>query len=111
MSYPIQSGKVSDSDSPVTVTLGASTAQRWKEITLQVFDDRERPVNTGATGTVTGQAVKSGTNNPEDFEESIDLATDDWSWKPELSTVSEFIFGISGLNAGYTLQFTINNWT
>lgn len=109
--YPVTSEIVTESDSPVTVNLGAGAGagDRWSEITVQVFNASGAPVNTSA-GTLTGQAVKSGTTKPETFDEEIDLSVDDWSWKPELSTVQQFIFTISGLMTNHRVQFTVHNW-
>ena len=106
---PIRSPISAESDSPITLDMGESTARRWSEVTIRVFDASGDAVTT-ATGTITAQAIKSGTDKPEDFNTTINLATDDWSWLPELSTVRQFVFTVSGLNAGYTLQFTVNNW-
>ena len=110
MSAPIRSEVVSESDSPIRLELGASSAQRWTEIAIRVYDADNNPVST-ATGMITVQAVKSGTDKPEPFTDDIDLSSDSWSWKPELSTVTAFIFSIVGLNANYSIQFTINNWS
>ncbi len=113
MSIPIRSPIVSESDSPIRLDMGKSTAQRWSEITIRVFDNSNVSLAdaSGVTGTVTGQVVKSGTDLPENFDEIITLSTDPWSWRPELSTARAFIFTVAGLNEGYSLQFTVNNWS
>ena len=110
MGIPVRSPVTTEADGEITVSLGAESGKRWNEITVRVFDGSNNPVTT-ATGTLSAKAIKSGTDKPEDFEETIDLSSDPWSWRPEMSTVRAFIFSVSGLNAGYSYQITINNWS
>ena len=110
MGIPVRSEISTEADGEITVPLGRESGKRWHEITVRIFNASNQPVTT-ATGTLTAKALKSGTDKPEDFEEEIDLSSDPWSWKPELSTVRAFMFTVTGLNAGYSYQITINNWS
>lgn len=110
MGIPVRSPVSSEDDGEITVNLGPESGKRWHEITIRIFDDNNNRVTT-ATGTFTGKALKSGTDKEEEFAETIDLSSDPWSWKPELSSVRAFLFSVSGLNPNYTYQITINNWS
>ena len=105
---PIQrSGLKTEADGEFSMFRKAACARwPWTEITVAVFDENDDPVET-ATGIVTGKARKAGQGKPQDFTESIDLAADNWAWKPERSTVEEFLFSISGLNANYSYEISI----
>ena len=105
----IRSPRTTEAQGEIEIRRGASTSLRWSEVTVNIFDGSGSEIDT-ATGTLTGRALKTGSGKPQTFEETINLATDNWSWLPELSTVQAFFFSISGLNAGYTYQITINSW-
>ena len=105
----IRSPKITEASGEIEVRRGASTSLRWSELTVSVFDAAGEPVQN-ATGILSGRAQKTGSGRPQNFVETIDLATDNWSWLPELSTVQRFFFSIAGLNAGYTYQVTVNSW-
>ena len=105
----IRGPMATEAQGEIEIRRGASTALRWSEVTVNVFDGNGDEVDT-ATGTLTGKALKTGSGKAQDFEESIDFETDEWSWLPEMSTVQRFFFLVSGLNAGYSYQITINSW-
>ena len=104
-------GKISkEADGQIEIRRGTATSLRWSEITVNVFDANGEEVDE-ATGTLSGKALKTGSGKPQDFEENIDLSTDNWSWLPEMSTVRSFFFSISGLNTGYSYQITVSSWS
>ena len=105
----IRSPKTTEADGEIEIRRGSSTSLRWSEVTVRVCNSADEPVNT-ATGTLTGQVLKSGSGKRQNFTETLNLATDDWSFLPELSTIQSFFFSVSGLNAGYTYQITVNSW-
>ena len=107
----IRSGMRTESEGEIEIDRGASTSLRWTEVTVAVFDSNGAAADPSTvTGTLTGEVQKAGSGKREDFATAMNLATDDWSWKPELSTVNVFYFGISGLNAGHTYQVSVNSW-
>ena len=107
----IRSDMQSESDGELEIDRGASTSLRWTEVTVNVFDATGAAADTSmVTGILSGQVLKAGCGKREDFNRAMNLATDDWSWKPELSTVQTFYFSISGLNSGYTYQVSVNSW-
>lgn len=105
----LRSPRTSEADGEIEVQRGAASSLRWSEITIAVFDENGDSVNS-ATGTVSAWAQKNGQGQRQAFEETVNLATDVWAWLPELSTVNSFFFSVSGLNAGYTYQITVNSW-
>ena len=108
----IQSGRRTESEGEIEIDRGASTSLRWTEVTVAVFDDSGDAADPSTvTGTLTGSVLKAGAGKREDFNESIDLSSDPWSWKPELSTVQIFYFSVSGLNADHTYEISINSWS
>lgn len=107
----IRSGKKSESDGEFEIDRGSSTSLRWTEVTVAVFDENDSPADPNmVTGVLSGQVIKAGSGKREDFATTMNLATDDWSWKPELSTVNLFYFSITGLNSNYTYEVSVNSW-
>ncbi len=105
----ITKGPFTQADGQILVELGFQINFQWHEITVSVFDASGDPA-TGVTGTLSGQATKSGSDQPEVFTESLDLAAGDRSWLPELSVAQIFQFTPAGLNATYTYFVTVNSW-
>ena len=105
----IRSPRTTEAAGEIEIKRGTSTSLRWSEVTVRVFDASDAPVSE-ATGTLTGQVLKTGSGKRQDFQNPLNLVSDDWSFTPELSTVRSFFFSISGLNAGYTYQITVNSW-
>lgn len=99
-------------DGEVTVRRGPSTSFRWSEIIVSIYDASGNEVTTVASGTISGKSVKTGTTRSEDFPTTptINLATDSWSWKPELSTVKEFRFTAASLPTDHTYDITVSSW-
>lgn len=107
----IRSGMRTEAEGEIVINRGASTSLRWTEVTVAVFDANGAAANPSmVTGTLTGEVQKAGSGKRENFATAMNLATDDWSWKPELSTVNELFFRISGLNANYTYEVSVNSW-
>lgn len=97
--------------SPVTISLGRDTSLQWHEITVSIFDDVGAPASDPITGTISGEVRKKGADRFQAFVQSLNLATGDRSWDPELSTAEEYRFTVAGLNANYQYQFTILSWS
>lgn len=107
----LRSGIVSESDGEIEIDRDASTSLRWTEVTVSVFDTSGDPADPSiVTGMITGSVIKAGSGKRESFDTEMNLATDNWSWKPELSSVNRFFFEITGLNAGFTYEVSVNSW-
>lgn len=107
----LRSGRKTEADGEFSIDRGAMTSQPYSEVTIAVFDENGDPADPDmTTGVVSGSVLKTGSGKRQDFTETVDLATDDWSWNAEISAVRLFYFSIAGLNANYTYEITITSW-
>lgn len=108
-------GPFTQADGRVTVDLALNQNFEWHEITIACFEPGGDPFNgaapaTGVTGTLAGEVRKTGADQPEDFATTVNLATGERAWDPELSRAQQFFFTPTGFNATYTYWITVNSW-
>lgn len=104
----ISSGLKTESDAEFDIERGAMTSLIFSEITVAVFDENQEKADPDdVTGVLSGWALKTGSGKRQAFTETINLATDSWSWEGELSAVQKFTFSVNGLNAGYFIEVTV----
>ena len=102
----VSSGRRTEASGEIEILRGPDSLKLWSEITVAVFNGAGDPVTT-ATGIITGQVLKVGQGQRQNLTNTLNLATDHWSYRAELSAVQRFFFTISGLNAGYTYSITV----
>ena len=106
--YPLSGPGFTQADGRVTVDLALNQTQEWHEITVSIFDSGSPA--TGVTGTLAGEVLKTGADQPEDFTNTLNLAAGERAWDPELSRAQQFFFTPTGLNAGFEYFITVNSW-
>ncbi len=88
---------------------GNDKGLRWHEITVEVVDGAGDPAST--TGTISGFAKLIGSSIFTPFTEALDLAIPDFAWNPFMSSVSEFQFDSTVVEADRFLTITVNSWS
>lgn len=88
---------------------GSDKSLRWHEITVAVTDGVGAPAST--TGIISGFAKLIGSNIFTPFTETVDLSTPDFAWNPFMSSVSEFQFDSTVVEADRFLTITVNSWS
>ena len=108
-----QFGPYNQADGRVAVNLGFTENFEWHEITIACFEPGDVPGDapaTGVTGTLAGEVLKRGADQVETFSTTLNLATGERAWDPELSRAQIFYFTPTGFNATYTYYVTVNSW-
>lgn len=106
----IRKGPFTQADGEVEIDLGFEINYEWHELTIAVFDAQGDPATSGVTGTVAASVRKRGADRTEAFDQTVNLATDERSWAPELSQAEIFLVTPTGLNAGFSYYVTVNSW-
>ena len=107
--YIVREG-LTEAQGAVKIELGADTALRWHEITVSIFNASGNPAADPITGTLSGSVQKRGADRMETFSQTLNLASGQRSWNPELSTAESYEFSVTGLNTDYTYTITILSW-
>lgn len=95
----------SSPESARKVDFGSSTSLLYNQYAIKVFDSNDNEVSD-ATGVVSVNILEDGTSKLETTDETVNLATDKFSFDPFFLRVAEATFSVTGLNAGYTIQVT-----
>ena len=103
-------GPFSGSDNPARADLGFAGNFEWQEVTVSVFDENGDPATGTVTGTLAATVLKNGADRREAFDQTLNLASGQRAWDPELSRVVNFEFTVTGLNANYSYEVTVNSW-
>ena len=102
----VSSGRRTEASGELEIRRGADTLRPWSEISVSVFDAAGEPVTT-ATGVISGEVLKVGQGRRQPLTNTLNLDTDHWSYRAELSAVQRLFFTVSGLNAGYFYEITV----
>lgn len=104
-------GPFTESGNPSVVTLEDNRIYQWHEISVSVFDATDSPATSGVTGTLSASIRKPGADRDESFTQTLNLATDQRSWSPEMAMAESFSFTATGLNAGYSYRVRVKSWS
>ena len=103
-------GRITNSQNPVTLDLENNGMLPWTQVTVSVFNGSGAPVS-GVSGIIEASVRQFRSSLYEPFLESLNLETSNtYSFLPQLASVDSFRFMVSGLPVDHTCMITVLSW-
>ena len=105
----IVSAPISSANGTTTIDLSNEDHLPWSEIAVSFTDNTGQPVASVASGTLSGAVRGTGSDQYEDFDETLTLANGDRRWRPFFSFIDSMQVTAAGLPADLFFTVTVTS--